>query len=297
MAGQKGLPVQLCCSGGEARASRFAGQEGMHMMEYRQLGRTGLTVSAIGCGTWELGGREWGEDRYRGRAGRPAPRLRPRGSRSSIPPISTVAGAASGCWARRSVGQSDVVIATKVGYPLESRTAGLSGAARRRSSIAAGPCITTAVEGSLRRLRREAIDLYQLHQAPPPEQWDEAFATLEDLKRVGKIRHYGTSVSVETGLRVLRETGAECLMFVYNLLAPEPEAELLPLAELKRRGGHRAHTAGVGLPHRCGHCRDAIRSGRLSEPVATRATRAGGGRGPLRSTSSLRMPARRRKRR
>ena len=54
---------------------------------------------------------------------------------------------------------------------------------------------------------------------------------MEDLKRVGKIRHYGVSVDVETGLRVLRETGAECLMFVYNLLTPEPEAELLPLAE------------------------------------------------------------------
>ena len=199
------------------------------MMDYRQLGRTGLTVSAIGCGTWELGGREWGEigtgdalavlrhaydqgvtffdtaDQYGG--GRSEQLL----------------GTAFG-------GQSDVVIATKVGYPLES-----DGWFVRRGSPpqfnSSRAYIATAVEGSLRRLRREAIDLYQLHQAPPQEQWDEAFATLEDLKRAGKIRHYGVSVSVETGLRVLRETGAECLMFVYNLLTPEPEDELLPLAE------------------------------------------------------------------
>ena len=127
-------------------------------------------------------------------------------------------------------GQTDVVIATKVGFPLES-----DGWFVRRGEPpqfnSSRAYITAAVEGSLRRLRREAIDLYQLHQAPPPEQWGEAFATLEDLKRVGKIRHYGVSVDVETGLRVLRETGAECLMFVYNLLTPEPEAELLPLAE------------------------------------------------------------------
>ena len=199
------------------------------MMDYRQLGRTGLTVSAIGCGTWELGGREWGvigtedalavlrhaydqgvtffdtADQYGG--GRSEQLL----------------GTAFG-------GQADVVIATKVGYPLES-----DGWFVRRGSApqfnSSRAYITTAVEGSLRRLRREAIDLYQLHQAPLQEQWDEAFATLEGLKRAGKIRHYGVSVNVETGLRVLRETGAECLMFVYNLLTPEPEAELLPLAE------------------------------------------------------------------
>ena len=199
------------------------------MMDYRRLGGTGLAVSVIGCGTWELGGREWGEigtedalavlryaydqgvtffdtaDQYGG--GRSEQLL----------------GTAFG-------GHSDVVIATKVGYPLES-----DGWFVRRGSPpqfnSSRAYITGAVEGSLRRLRREAIDLYQLHQAPPEEQWDEAFATLEDLKRAGKIRHYGVSVNIETGLRVLRETGAECLMFVYNLLTPEPEAELLPLAE------------------------------------------------------------------
>ena len=104
------------------------------------------------------------------------------------------------------------------------------------SSIAAGTSITSAVDGSLQRLKRDAIDLYQLHQAPPPEQWDEAFATLDDLKHAGKIRHYGASVDVKTGLRVLQETGAECLMFGYNLLAPEPEIELLPLSQDKGVG-------------------------------------------------------------
>ena len=74
--------------------------------------------------------------------------------------------------------------------------AGLSGVTPPPEFNSSRAYITTAVEGSLRRLRREAIDLYQLHQAPPPEQWDEAFATLEDLKRVGKIRHYGTYRSV-----------------------------------------------------------------------------------------------------
>ena len=187
------------------------------------------------------------------------------------------------------------MIATKVGYPLES-----DGWFVRRGSLPQFNCsrayITTAVEGSLRRLRREAIDLYQLHQAPPPEQWDEAFATLEDLKRVGKIRHYGVSVSVETGLRVLRETGAECLMFVYNLLTPEPEAKLLPLAQRNGVGSSLAHrwrraSSPVRSPPQRSSGRATIVAFGPASGVSTRR------RVPPRSTSSPRSLARHRRRR
>jgi pyridoxine 4-dehydrogenase len=55
-----------------------------------------------------------------------------------------------------------------------------------------------ACEGSLRRLRVETIDLYQLHRIDPRVPADEQFATLAELQREGKIRHLGLSeVSVE----------------------------------------------------------------------------------------------------
>ena len=94
-------------------------QEGMHMMEYRQLGRTGLTVSAIGCGTWELGGREWGE------IGTEDALAVLRHAYDQGVTFFDTADQYGGGRSERLLGtafggQSDVVIATKVGYPLES---------------------------------------------------------------------------------------------------------------------------------------------------------------------------------
>jgi aryl-alcohol dehydrogenase-like predicted oxidoreductase len=93
-----------------------------------------------------------------------------------------------------------------------------------------------AVEGSLRRLRADYLDLLQLH-SPPAEvvergEWVHA---LEALKQAGKIRYYGVSCdTVEAGLAALRFPGVSSLQFVLNLLEPRARDVLLP--ELKGKG-------------------------------------------------------------
>jgi aryl-alcohol dehydrogenase-like predicted oxidoreductase len=88
-----------------------------------------------------------------------------------------------------------------------------------------------AVEGSLRRLRTDYLDLLQLH-SPPAEivrqgTWQEA---LDKLKRSGKVRYYGISVdSLEAGMAAL-EFPISSLQFVLNLLQPNAASELVPRA-------------------------------------------------------------------
>ncbi len=87
-----------------------------------------------------------------------------------------------------------------------------------------------AVEGSLRRLRTDYLDLFQLH-SPPADvvergEWEPA---LDALKRAGKIRHYGVSCdSVEAGLAALRYPGVSSLQFPVNLFERRAAEALLP---------------------------------------------------------------------
>lgn len=93
-----------------------------------------------------------------------------------------------------------------------------------------------AVEGSLRRLKTDYLDLFQLH-SPPLEvvrrgEWEPV---LEELKRAGKIRHYGVSCDVvEVGLAALTYPGVSALQFPLNLLDRGAADTLVP--QMRARG-------------------------------------------------------------
>jgi aryl-alcohol dehydrogenase-like predicted oxidoreductase len=112
-----------------------------------------------------------------------------------------------------------------------------------------------AIDASLRRLRTDYLDLYQLH-SPALEiiergEWQVA---LEDLKRIGKVRYYGIAVdTLEAGLAALRIQGVSSIQFTLNLLEQRAAQELFPQA-LER---------GVG-----GIARECLANGLLVKPLA-----------------------------
>ena len=80
-----------------------------------------------------------------------------------------------------------VVLATKFGHPGRDMGYGLSAAKTSRSYV------RVAIEASLRRLRTDWIDLYQLHVPDAETPIEETISVLDDLVREGKIRYYGHS--------------------------------------------------------------------------------------------------------
>ena len=116
-----------------------------------------------------------------------------------------------------------IVIATKGGVDVETNDyANRSFGASR---------ILAAAEDSLKRLRRDSIDLYMLHSPNvrqlETETWAEA---IEKLKSQGKVKYFGISTDDHaSGIRSI-EQGADFLQIEYDLMDPSAEDELLPLA-------------------------------------------------------------------
>jgi aryl-alcohol dehydrogenase-like predicted oxidoreductase len=109
--------------------------------------------------------------------------------------------------------------------------------------------LRSAVEGSLRRLRTDYLDLLQLHSPPADvvarEDWVGA---LESLKRAGKIRYYGVSCdSVEAGHAALAHEGVSSLQLVVNLLEQRQGDALLPLARARGVAGIARECLANGL--------------------------------------------------
>jgi aryl-alcohol dehydrogenase-like predicted oxidoreductase len=89
--------------------------------------------------------------------------------------------------------------------------------------------ILREVEASLRRLRLDAIDLYQVHWPNPDEDLEEAWSTFAELKEQGLVRHIGASnFSVEQLRRAQAIAPVETLQPLYSLLERDVEAEILP---------------------------------------------------------------------
>ena len=202
-------------------------------MKTQQYGKTELTISEIGMGTWELGGREWGDVDEQD-----AINLLRYAYENGITFYDT-ADQYGGGRSERLLGEAfselndEVVIATKLGYELDS-DGWMSQGDKVPSYNASPEYIRNAVEGSLTRLKREIIDVYQFHAPPPPDVWDEAFATMEKLKAEGKIRYYGLCLgNEEQALKSINENGISSLMLTYNMLNQEMAKTVLPTAQEK----------------------------------------------------------------
>ena len=200
-------------------------------LEYRSLGRSGLRVSAVGLGGNNFGRPGTATDTQEGTDAVVSAALD-----AGINFIDTadIYGGGSGL-SETLLGESlrgrrdEVVIATKFGHetlPSPLPSWGARGSRRY---------IRLAVEGSLRRLQTDWIDLYQLHTPDPETPIDETIAALDELVRAGKVRYVGHSNlsgwQIAEAELVARELGATRFVSAqseYNLLSRGAEAEVLP---------------------------------------------------------------------
>jgi aryl-alcohol dehydrogenase-like predicted oxidoreductase len=123
--------------------------------------------------------------------------------------------------------RGQVVIATKFAYELKPD--GSPGWLRLNSQPAH---IKKSIEGSLKRLRVDSIDLYYQHRVDPEVPIEDVAGTVKDLIQQGKVRHFGLS---EAAARTLRRAHAvqpvTALQSEYSLWYREPEKEVLPTLE------------------------------------------------------------------
>ncbi len=199
------------------------------MTYLRSLGNSGLQVSAIGLGCNSLGGRVDDEtsrqivhkaldlgitlfdtansygDRYGQRGGSEISLGKFLGPR-----------------------RKQIVLASKFGNPAKKSAVSEPECASRRS-------IMLAVEGSLKRLNTDWIDLYQIHHPDPQTPFEETLRALDDLVRQGKVRYIGCSNfaawQAVDAQWTARQHGLNRLVSCqneYNLLAREVQRELLP---------------------------------------------------------------------
>lgn len=123
--------------------------------------------------------------------------------------------------------RSQVVIATKFGYDLEHCK---MDASNRPVSLSSRPeTIRKAVEGSLRRLRTDHIDLYYQHRVDPDTPIEVVAETLAELIKEGKVLHWGLSeASAETVRRAHVVCPVTAVQSEYSLWYRRPEEKLLP---------------------------------------------------------------------
>jgi aryl-alcohol dehydrogenase-like predicted oxidoreductase len=123
--------------------------------------------------------------------------------------------------------RGQVVIATKFGWDIDPVTGEHRGGLNSRPEH-----IRTAVEGMLRRLKRECIDLLYQHRVDPNVPIEDVAGTVQNLIREGKVKHFGLS---EAGAQTIRRAHAvqpiTAIQSEYSLWWREPEAEILPTVE------------------------------------------------------------------
>jgi aryl-alcohol dehydrogenase-like predicted oxidoreductase len=203
-------------------------------MRTRRFGDTDLETSEIGFGTWALGSTWWGDV-----SESDGERLLNQALELGITFFET--GDAYGQGGNEElVGRvlaphrDEIQLSTKFGYVLDSdRQQHSEGERPQRWD---GEFVRAALEGSLKRLGTDRVDLYQLHNPRMDAiDSDECFATLEDLRDEGKVLHYGVALGPaigwrEEGLRAIQTRDIASVQTVYNLLEQDPGRDFIAAA-------------------------------------------------------------------
>lgn len=201
-------------------------------MNYRRLGKTGISVSEIGYGAWGIGGNQWrgGEDGESLRALHRALEL-------GVNFIDTALAYNEG-HSERLIAQvlretkEEITVATKI--PPKNRLwparpgIGIDEVFPYDYAIA-------CTETSLKNLGVERIDLQQFHVWNP--EWiarDEWRRAIEDLKSSGKVRFFGISINdhqPDSAIEAIQTGLIETVQVIYNIFDQSPETNLFPACE------------------------------------------------------------------
>ncbi|MGW4805935.1 aldo/keto reductase [Kitasatospora sp. NPDC004272] len=236
-------------------------------MEYTRLGRSGLSVSRLVLGTMNFGSRTSEEDSHAimDRAHEHGVNFFDTADSYGARPGEGLTEELIGRWFARGGGRRDrTVLATKAYLPTGSgpNEGGLSALHLRR-----------AVEGSLKRLGTDRIDLYQMHHVDRSTPWEEVWEAFGVLRQQGKVLYFGSSNFAGWHLAQAQEAARERHFLglvgeqsIYNLMTRWAELEVLPAA--------RAYGIGV-IPYSPLH--GGVLSGVLRKQRDGLAVRSGSG--------------------
>ncbi len=208
-------------------------QTGQTFLQKRQLGNTDMHITPVGFGAWALGGGDWvyswgpQDDKESADAIYHSLDL-------GINWIDTAAGYGLG-HSEEVVGQTLAgmserpYVFTKCSLVWNEK--GEFTPSLKRDSI------RRECEDSLRRLKMDCVDLYQIHWPNPDVEIEEGWATLAELQKEGKTRWIGVSnFSVDQMKRSQAIAPINTLQPPYSLIRPEVESEILPFCEKNNIG-------------------------------------------------------------
>ncbi len=192
----------------------------------KRLGNSDLQLTAIGFGAWAIGGGDW---QYA---------WGPQEDQKSIEAIHRALEAGIN-WidtaAVYGLGHSEEVVGTALkstgAKPYVFTKSSMTWGADRKI-VQTMKKIREEVEGSLRRLRVDVIDLYQIHWPVPDDEIEEGWTTMAELQREGKVRYIGVSnFSVAQMERALKIAPITSLQPPYSMINRSTEAEILPFCQ------------------------------------------------------------------
>lgn len=209
-------------------------------MEYRDFGRTGMRVSVLGLGCGGFGGVGSAPELFgKGEDRRTAFALMNQAVELGINYFDTAdsyGGGESertiGAWLKERKGRDQLVLSTKVFYAIAEGPNDRSLSRRH---------IMQAIDGSLRRLQTDYVDLYVTMEPDPNTPEEETLAAMNDLVTAGKVRFIGSSNISASQLQQSLERSDrlgvvryQSVQNGYSLLDREMEREILPLAARER---------------------------------------------------------------
>ena len=197
-------------------------------MRYRTFGKTGIKISEISLGTWQLGSK-WGD---------------PVNLEVANKTLSTALSTGINCLDTADVyqgGLSEKVIGehilnlsekpfviTKIGRKLPSQS----------KELYTEEAIRGFIEDSRKNINVESLDMVLLH-CPPTDVYymPEIFKIMDSIKEEGKIKHYGVSVErIEEGLKALDYEGVEAIEIIFNMFRLRPQEYFFNRAKEKNVG-------------------------------------------------------------